>query len=42
MQMVQKPDCENLLVITVGLRRWQRAGLLAKFVRLHKAVESVH
>lgn len=46
MQMAETPDYKNVLIITVGLRRWQRAGWLAgwlaEFVRLHKEVQCVH
>ena len=38
MKKAQKRDYKNALIITVDLRRWQRAALLAEFVRLHKKV----
>lgn len=36
MQMAERPDNRNLLIITVDSWRWQRASVLAESVRLHK------
>lgn len=42
MQMKEKPGNKNVLIITAGLKRWQRSGLFSEFVRLLKAVQCVH
>lgn len=36
MQMAEKPDYKNLLIITVGLGKGPRAGSFAEFVKLHE------
>lgn len=42
MQMKEKPGNKNVLIITAGLKRWQRSGLFSEFVRLLKVVQCVH